>query len=133
MHADTPLEVLVVEDEPLVRIVAADAIVDSGIMAWEAADAAEALHVLGEHPRIGLIVTDVNMPGEMDGLALAERVAEGRPDLSVIVTSAKADLSADDIPGGGELLRKPYRTERLVQAIHRALERLHKRKNPVRT
>jgi YesN/AraC family two-component response regulator len=48
-------------------------------MAWEAADAAEALHVLAEHPAIGLVFTDVNMPGEMDGLDLAHEVHQRRP------------------------------------------------------
>ncbi len=122
MPNDIPLEVLVVEDEPLVRIVATDAIADSGIMAWEAGDAAEALQVLDRRPHIGLVVTDVNMPGEMDGLALAGRVSEDRPDISVIVTSAKAVVGAGDLPDGGAFLPKPYRTERLVELVHRTLD-----------
>jgi CheY-like chemotaxis protein len=122
MPKDIPLEVLVVEDEPLVRIVATDAIADSGIMAWEAGDAAEALEVLGRRPHIGLVVTDVNMPGEMDGLALADRVYEDRPDVSVIVTSGQAMVGADDLPDGGAFLRKPYRPERLVELVHRTLD-----------
>ena len=122
MRTDIPLEVLVVEDEPLVRIVATDAIADSGIMAWEAGDAAEALQMLDRRPHIGLIVTDVNMPGEMDGLALAGRVSEDRPDVSVIVTSGHAVVGADGIPDGGAFLPKPYRTERLVELVHRTLE-----------
>ena len=68
--APTPREVLVVEDEPLIRMVVADALTDRGIMAWEAGDAAEALVVLDEHPAIGLVFTDVSMPGERDDVDL---------------------------------------------------------------
>jgi CheY-like chemotaxis protein len=122
MTSTIPREVLVVEDESLVRIVAADAIADSGIMAWEAGDAAEALQVLDEHPQIGLIVTDVNMPGEMDGLGLAEKVSCDRPDVAVIVTSGKHRVADEDLPDHGTFLPKPYRTERLVQLVHKKLD-----------
>ncbi len=122
MNTQIPREVLVVEDEPLVRIVATDAIADSGIMAWEAGDAAEALDVLQEHPRIGLVVTDVNMPGELDGLALADKVTAARPDLSVIVTSGQVHVQPQDMPEGSSFLPKPYRTDRLVELVHRTLD-----------
>ena len=122
VSTDIPREVLVVEDEPLVRIVATDAIADSGIMAWEASDATEALRLLDQRPHIGLIVTDVNMPGEMDGLALAEKVSDSRPDVAVIVTSGQAHVGPDALPEHGTFLPKPYRTERLVDLVHRTLD-----------
>jgi two-component system, response regulator PdtaR len=122
MNKAIPKEVLVVEDEPLVRIVAADAIVDSGIMAWEAGDADEALQVLDEHPQIGLIVTDVNMPGRMDGLDLAEKVNSERPDVGLIVTSGEVNVTSADLPDSGTFLTKPYSTERLVELVQKKLD-----------
>jgi DNA-binding NtrC family response regulator len=122
MSTDIPREVLVVEDEPLVRIVATDAIADSGIMAWEAGDAHEALDLLEEHPRIGLVVTDVSMPGDFDGLALAGKVTDARPDVVVIVTSGQVNVAAEELPERGTFLAKPYRTERLVELVHRKLD-----------
>jgi DNA-binding NtrC family response regulator len=122
MNTDIPREVLVVEDEPLVRIVATDAIADSGIMAWEAGDAAEALQVLGEHPQIGLVVTDVNMPGELDGLALAQKLTDTRSDVAVIVTSGQVHVDDEELPERSAFLPKPYRTERLVELVHRTLD-----------
>ena len=122
MAKSIPREVLVVEDEPLVRIVAADAIADRGIMTWEAGDAREALEVLDQHPEIGLVVTDVNMPGGMDGLDLAEKVTAMRPDVSVIVTSGQVHVSDDQLPDHGVFLPKPYRTERLVNLVQDKLD-----------
>ena len=117
-----PREVLVVEDESLVRMVAADAIVDSGVMAWEAADASEALRLLDEHPDIGLVFTDVSMPGEMDGLALAAKVSGDRPDVALIVTSGHVHVPDEDLPRQGVFLPKPYRTDRLVNLVQRKLD-----------
>lgn len=122
MKSDLPREVLVVEDEPLVRMVAADALVDRGIMAWEAGDAAEALHVLDEHPSIGVVFTDVNMPGELDGLALAHEVSLRRPDVSLIVTSGAISVADEELPDHGTFLPKPYPTKRLVDIVIRKLD-----------
>ena len=122
MSFTIPREVLVVEDEPLVRMSAADALADSGIMAWEAADAAEALHVLEKHPAIGLVFTDVNMPGEMDGLGLAHEVHQRRPDVGLIVTSGAVSVANDELPDSGTFLPKPYPTERLVTIVAEKLD-----------
>ena len=117
-----PKEVLVVEDEPMVRMVAADALADRGIMAWEAGDAGEALVVLDEHPNIGLVFTDVNMPGDMDGLDLAFEVNARRPDVCLIVTSGAVSVPESELPDHGTFLAKPYPTERLVSIVARKLD-----------
>jgi CheY-like chemotaxis protein len=122
MVSSLPKEVLVVEDEPIVRMVAADALTDRGIMAWEAGDANEALKVLDEHPRIGVLFTDVNMPGEMDGLDLAHEVSAARPDVKIIVTSAAATIADEDLPDHGTFLPKPYRMTQLVCAVANKLD-----------
>lgn len=122
MEKSFPKEVLVVEDEPLVRMVAADALVERGIMAWEAGDADEALEVLEQRPMIGVVFTDVNMPGEMDGLGLAHEVSVARPDVKIIVTSGARLVSAEDLPKDGTFLPKPYPTERLVNIVARKLD-----------
>ena len=122
MTGSLPKEVLVVEDEPIIRMVAADALTDRGIMAWEAGDADEALEVLGQHPRIGLVFTDVNMPGEMNGLGLAHEVTAVRPDVKVIVTSGAMTVADEDLPRAGTFLPKPYPTERLVNIVAEKLD-----------
>ena len=122
MAGSLPKEVLIVEDEPLIRIVAADALVDRGIMAWEAADADEALESLERHPGIGLVFTDVNMPGEMDGLRLAHEVSAVYPHVELIVTSGAVGVQDADLPDKGTFLPKPYPPERLVDVVSRKLD-----------
>jgi DNA-binding NtrC family response regulator len=122
MTFQSPKEVLVVEDEPLVRMVAADALADQGIMAWEAGDAREALRALEEHPNIGLVFTDVNMPGEMDGLGLAHEVHVRRPDVSLIVTSGASCVADEDLLDPGTFLPKPYPSQRRVSIVVRKLD-----------
>jgi DNA-binding NtrC family response regulator len=122
MEKTHPREVLVVDDEPLIRMNAADALADGGIMAWEAGDADEALAVLGRRPMIGVVFTDVNMPGDMDGLGLAHEVRATRPDVKIIVTSGATTVSKDHLPSDGTFLPKPYRADRLVSIVARKLD-----------
>ena len=115
-------EVLVVEDEAMIRMVAVDALADRGIVAWEAGDAEEALNALNRHPSISLLFTDVNMPGEMNGIDLARRVHEVRPDVALIVTSGATIIANDDLPDHGTFLGKPYPMDRLVQIVAMKLD-----------
>jgi CheY-like chemotaxis protein len=112
--------VLIVDDEPFIRMAAADTLADAGVTPYEAADADEALGMLGEHPEIELIVTDVNMPG-MDGVALARRVHDLRPDLGIILTSGRRYIGERELPAGGSFLPKPYGARQLLDMILRKL------------
>ena len=115
-------EVLIVEDEAMIRMVAADALADCGIVAWEAGDAEEALNVLNEHPSIGLLFTDVNMPGELNGIDLARRIHEVRPDVEIIITSGATSIANDELPDHGTFLGKPYPVDRLVHIVGTKLD-----------
>ena len=115
-------EVLIVEDEAMVRMVAADALADCGIVAWEAGDAEEALDALNHHPSISLLFTDVNMPGDMNGIELARRVHEVRPDVELIITSGATIIANDDLPDHGTFLGKPYPVDRLVHIVATKLD-----------
>ena len=118
-----PKEVLVVEDESMIRIAAADALADYGFMAWEAADTEEALKSIDEHPGIGLVFTDVNLPGRLDGLGLAQEVVLSHPDVEVIVTSGAVTLRSEDLPDHGTFLPKPYSTKQMVAMVAKKLDR----------
>lgn len=118
MHPDKKHGVvLVVDDEPLIRLNAADMLTDAGWTAIEAADAAEALEVLAAHPEIDVLFTDITMPGEMDGLDLARRVHQMRPDVQLIITSGKLRLRADEMPDGGRFIGKPYRDHQVLALL----------------
>ena len=115
--------VLVVEDEPLVRLVAADIIEELGIKPYEAGDADEALFQLAAHPDIDVLFTDVDMPGGMDGIALAERVHRFKPEIGIIVTSGKVRVPDASLPERGTFLPKPYRPEELAGVVGQKLLR----------
>ena len=102
-------------------MVAADALADCGLVAWEAGDADEALCVLDQHPAIGLVFTDVNVPGEMDGLVLAHLVHDRRPDVELVITSGATVVPNDDLLDHGTFLHKPYPMDRLVQIVETKL------------
>ncbi len=125
MEKQLPREAIVVEDEPMTRMVAADAISEVGVKVYEASDAGEALHILGEHPKVGLLFTDVELPGKMDGLGLAEEVHDVRPEVELIVTSGTNNLADSDLPDSGTFLSKPYRTEHLQNIVKKKLESRH--------
>lgn len=115
-------EALVVEDEPITRMVAADAISEVGAKVHEAGDASEALHILGDHPEVSLLFTDIELPGDMDGLVLAEEVHRRRPEVELIVTSGTNRVADSDLPDSGTFLSKPYRMEHLQNIVREKLE-----------
>lgn len=120
MFRDTNPAMLIVEDEPFIRMAAADIVADIGVTAYEAADAGEALAILGDHPEIRLLFTDVNMPGT-DGVTLARRAREIRPDVHVIVTSGRRAIPREQLPENGTFLPKPYGSEQLTSAVAESL------------
>lgn len=117
MGKHKPPEVLVVEDQSLTRMDAADAISDMGLGVHEAGDADEALQAMEDYPDIGVLFTDIQMPGQTDGLDLAEQVHADRPDVELIVTSGGITLQDSDLPDNGTFLSKPYQTDRLVKIV----------------
>jgi CheY-like chemotaxis protein len=83
------LTILVVEDEPPVRLMVADALRDTGFQVVEAGNGDEALTMVESgNPPIDLVFTDLRMPGRLDGVALVRRVRETHPGLKVAVASA---------------------------------------------
>lgn len=111
--------VLVVEDEVLIRLATADDLRDEGFRVVEAANADEAVLYLQTNP-VDALVTDVRMPGTMDGLDLAARVRREMPWIAVFIVSGHV---ADDVGVPGvTVMRKPYDVRRVSALIRSALE-----------
>ncbi|RIA46250.1 response regulator receiver domain-containing protein [Hephaestia caeni] len=108
--------VLVVEDEALVRAMAADILMDAGYRTFEASDAPDALAILEGRSDIGAVFTDIEMPG-MTGLALAATIRDRWPRVSVLITSGRLRPSAGEMPTGADFIAKPYRPDELVAAL----------------
>jgi CheY-like chemotaxis protein len=110
--------VLVVEDEPLVRMTALDELEEAGFQVLEAVNADEALKVLATRSdEVQVLFTDVHMPGSMDGIALAEQVHQRWPHILLLISSGRARLDPDEIPDHGRFLAKPYYGATLVHSI----------------
>jgi CheY-like chemotaxis protein len=109
--------VLVVEDEPLLRMLAVEVVEEAGFTAIEARDADEAVVLLESRSDITLLFTDVNMPGSMDGLKLAHAVRDRWPPIKILVVSGKQRLQSSDLPSNSCFIGKPYQTSALVDEL----------------
>jgi two-component system, response regulator PdtaR len=109
--------VLVVEDEPLLRMLAVEVVEEAGFIAIEARDADEAVTLLESRTDITLLFTDINMPGSMDGLKLAHAVRDRWPPIKILVVSGKQQLQISDLPSNSWFVRKPYQTAALVEEL----------------
>jgi len=108
--------ILVVDDDPLLRMSLALEIRDAGFHVREAANADEAERILSDEGAIGLVVTDIEMPGSRDGLAFAKSVRAFKPHIKLIVASGAVPGSGvDDIADA--FFGKPYDTERMITRI----------------
>jgi CheY-like chemotaxis protein len=100
--------VLIVEDDFLLRMDAADMIAAAGFEAVEAANADQAIEILETRRDITVVFTDIQMPGSMDGLKLARAVRGRWPPIKIVATSGRVNVTEIDLPEGGRFLPKPY-------------------------
>jgi CheY-like chemotaxis protein len=117
-----PVRVLFVEDESFIREWIAQSLLEQGFAVESVTNAADALFHISRAP-IDVLLTDINLPGGMDGAALARRARELRPDLAVIYASA-ASLQQETRVPGSVVLPKPYEPTvlaRLLAATVRAI------------
>lgn len=112
--------VLVVEDEPIVRVCTAALLEDAGCKVIEAGDAEEALRAFQAHAEVTTVFTDINMPGPINGLALAQKIFQIRPQVQLILTSGRGSPPANEMPAGGHFLPKPYNCDQLTALIRAA-------------
>lgn len=110
--------VLVAEDEALLRLMMSDTLTEAGFKVVEAASADEALRLFEQHKgTLRVLVTDVQMPGSLDGLALARHVAERWPKVGIVVCSGQVKVAPEDLPRGAHFVRKPWRANLLLATV----------------
>jgi two-component system, response regulator PdtaR len=125
MRSNSPIYVLVVEDEFLSRLHAVNLVEEAGFKAVDASNAEEAIAILEARKDIRIVFTDVDMPGTMDGLKLARAIRTRWPPIELIVTSGHFHLSDADMPERGRFFPKPYRDQEIISALrHFAAGRL---------
>jgi CheY-like chemotaxis protein len=117
--ADRPAPViLIVEDDPFVRMLAVEFVNDAGFETLEAADAEQAIAILESCSGIAVLFTDIRMPGSMDGLKLALVVSDRWPAIQILIASGHVRLRQADLPPKGRFLGKPYCAAAMVAELH---------------
>lgn len=116
--------ILVVEDDARVRRVAVARLEDMTYRVLQAETAAEALGVLGAHPEVALLFTDIVMPGGMSGDELAREARKLRPGLKIIMTSgfAEPSVAVRELAAEASWLKKPYSAMELAVRIRELLD-----------
>jgi CheY-like chemotaxis protein len=116
--------VLVVEDNSSLRTVVVRQLEAIGLRVLEAENAQMALSMLRDEPKIDLIFTDVVLPGDMDGYALARAINEGHPHTKIIMTSGFPGMRFKDteLAKSLPLLSKPYRNQELIRMVREVLD-----------
>jgi DNA-binding NtrC family response regulator len=115
--------VLIVEVEILIRMCSVATLQDAGYRVLEAGNSAEALAILARPNVIGILMTDIRMPGQMNGLELVAKVRIDRPDIRSIVVSANVTGDEACDAGAVGMIAKPFMAETLVRAIQNTLSR----------
>jgi DNA-binding NtrC family response regulator len=119
-HRKKPL-VVFVEDEPVTRMIVEAALDDAKFVVFSAGDSEEALAILERADGyVGAVVTDVSMPGPMDGLDLARYVSHRWPSVGVLVTSAVTPPQ-EAVPEGSRFIRKPYDLGHLMHEVREVI------------
>ena len=108
--------VLVVEDEPHLRLMAGDLVEDAGLLPLFAADADQAVRILESRDDIRIVFTDVRMPGSMDGIRLAAAFRDRWPPIRLIIVSGHL-TSHPELPEGSRYFGKPYAAADVISAL----------------
>ena len=122
MVVDTPpakLIVLVVEDEPLLLMLAVGIVEDAGFEALTAVNADDAIDLLVKRTDVRIVFTDIDMPGSMDGMKLAAAVRDRWPPIEIIITSGLCVPAKADMPARGHFFPKPYNADRVTAMLHK--------------
>jgi CheY-like chemotaxis protein len=109
--------VLIVEDELLLRINAAEMIAEAGFDVVEAGTADDAIAILEVRPDIHIVFTDIQMPGSMDGLKLAGFIRGRWPPIKLVATSGLVAIQDGDLPEGAVFIGKPYTSAKISATL----------------
>src|SRR4051812_1008939 len=114
--AEVP-NVLIVEDEMVLRMRAVDIVEDAGFRPVEAVNADEAISILESRSDISLLFTDIQMPGSMDGLKLAHAVHDRWPAIKIILVSGQVRPSEEERPANSRFFGKPLGVEQMIAEL----------------
>jgi CheY-like chemotaxis protein len=111
--------VLVVEDEPLLRMAASDMVETAGFEVAEAANATEAVRILETRLDIHIVFSDIDMPAGIDGMKLAAVIRHRWPPIEIILVSGHTEPPEVDLPARTRFFQKPYKEPEIVAALRK--------------
>ncbi len=115
--SDAPANVLIVEDELVLRMRAVDIVEDAGFVPVEAVSADQAMTILESRSDISLLLTDIQMPGSMDGLMLAHAVHDRWPSIKIILVSGQVKPTDADKPADSRFFSKPLSDRQMIAEL----------------
>lgn len=112
MQPSTVPYALVVDDDAIILMHACDILQDAGFRFYEASDGDAAVKLLNEHAQgVTLLFSDVEMPGSLDGFALARHVDQAWPHIEIVIASGNIDPADGDMPAKATFISKPFNAE----------------------
>lgn len=119
MGETTRTVVLVIEDEPILRMMALDLVEDAGFEALEARNGDEAVRLLETRMDIRIVFSDIDLGVGLNGIKLAGAIRDRWPPVEIIMTSGKVKPAVGDLPERGLFFDKPYRREDITAAMRK--------------
>jgi CheY-like chemotaxis protein len=121
MEQQRAAKILVVDDEVMIRMYAREILEEAGYTVHEAATAEEALQMLAAMADVGAVVTDIDMPGAMDGLELARTIDGSMPEVAIVIMSGQILPRRDQLPLKATFVAKPFLPDVLLLNVAQAL------------
>jgi two-component system, response regulator PdtaR len=115
--------VLIVEDEPLVRMSISGALLQAGFEVLASSNGAEALELIAIRPDVFAVVSDIAMPGSIDGFELVREVQRRWPEIGIVLVSGQMEPPKSHCPGGVLFLSKPFKASTLLRLLREIAER----------
>lgn len=112
-----PCAILVVDDSDTARWLLREMLAAEGYDVFEAHCANEALRIMHEHPAIRAVVTDIEMPGSMDGLALSRKIVAEMPGVAVLLTSGRGLPATETLPPSTRFMPKPWHAGEVLRYL----------------
>ena len=112
-------KILLVDDDPLVRLTIAEALMDEGFVVLQAANASEAVAILQARPDVLGVLSDIDMPGPMNGISLAWEISNHWPNTPVTLISGRIYPTAGTVPEGVVFVAKPIRLSVMIKHAER--------------
>ena len=115
--------VLIVEDEPLVRMSISGALLQAGFEVLASSNGAEALELIAIRPDVFAVVSDIAMPGSIDVFELVREVQRRWPEIGIVLVSGQMEPPKSHCPGGVLFLSKPFKASTLLRLLREIAER----------